>query len=95
MLASMPLPIRVTQLRRGDLVILEHWVRARTTPRRVMERAHIVLASAEGRSGDAICTALRVSRPTVTRWLKLLLLCEQESGRILRVTITIRGQRLE
>lgn len=65
----MPLPIRVTQLRRGDRVILEHWVRARTTPRRVMERAHIVLASAEGRSGDAICTALRVSRPTVTRWL--------------------------
>ncbi len=65
----MPLPIRVTALRRGDRLILEQWVRARTTPRRVLERARIVLASADGHGGDAICALLGVSRPTVSRWL--------------------------
>jgi len=65
----MPLPIRVTELQRGDRAILEQWVRARTTPRRVMERAQIVLASADGHGGDAICAMLGVSRPTVSRWL--------------------------
>jgi transposase len=44
-------------------------VRTRTTPQRVVERARIVLASAAGRSNAAICAALGVSRPTVTRWL--------------------------
>ena len=66
---AMPLSIRVTELRRGDRALLEQWVRARTTPRRVVERAQIVLASAKGLSGDAICTMLRISRPTVSRWL--------------------------
>ncbi len=65
----MPLPIRVTKLRRGDRARLEHWVRARTTPRRLLERARIVLASADGHAGTAICTLLGVSRPTVSRWL--------------------------
>ncbi len=65
----MPLPIRVTTLRRGDRTILEQWVRARTTPRRLLERARIVLASADGRAGEAICALLDVSRPTVSRWL--------------------------
>jgi transposase len=69
MLGTMPLPIRVTELRRGDRAILEQWIRARTTPRRVLERAHIVLASADGHGGDAICAMLGVSRPTVSRWL--------------------------
>jgi transposase len=65
----MPLPIRVTELRRGDRAALEQWVRGRTTPRRVVERARIVLASADGEPGEAICAAVGVSRPTVTRWL--------------------------
>lgn len=65
----MPLPIRVTMLRRGDRAVLESWVRARTTPRRVVERASIVLASADGESGDAICERIGVSRPTVILWL--------------------------
>lgn len=69
MFVAMPLPIRVTTLRRGDRALLEQWVRARTTPRRLMERAQIVLASAAGQSGDAICAMLAVSRPTVSRWL--------------------------
>ena len=59
----------MTTLRRGDRSALERSVRARTTPRRVLERARIVLASADGHAGDAICALLNVSRPTVSRWL--------------------------
>ena len=33
--------------------------------------------------------------PVVTRWLKLYLLCDEQSGEILRVTITIRGEAQE
>ncbi len=69
MLSAMPVPIRVTTLRRGDRAVLEQRVRARTTPRRVLERARIVLASADGHAGEAICLELGVSRPTVSRWL--------------------------
>ena len=35
----------------------------------MVERANIVLCSAEGRSGSAICREVGVSRPTVTQWL--------------------------
>ena len=65
----MPLPIRTIALRRGDRRRLEQLVRSRTTAHRVVERAQIVLASAAGASGSAICTQLTVSRPTVSRWL--------------------------
>jgi transposase len=65
----MPPPIRSVTLRRGDRAVLERWVRAGTTPQRVVDRARIVLASADGLSGDAICARLGVSRPTVTLWL--------------------------
>lgn len=68
-LALMPLPTRVTQLKRGDRAVLERWLRARTTPRRIVERARIVLASADGSSGSEICESVGVSRPTVTLWL--------------------------
>ena len=44
-------------------------MRSRTTEQRVVERAQIVLASAAGDSGNAICAQLGVSRPTVSRWL--------------------------
>jgi transposase len=68
-LEAMPLPVRIVQLKRGDRAALEEWVRARTTPPRVVERARIVLASAEGLSGSAICSTIAVSRPTVSLWL--------------------------
>ena len=48
---------------------MERLVNKRTTPQRVVERANIVLCSAEGRSGSAICREVGVSRPTVTQWL--------------------------
>ena len=65
----MPLPIRVIALRRGDRATLERWVRSRTTPQRVVERARIVLASADGVSGTDIGSRCAVARPTVSRWL--------------------------
>ena len=65
----MPLPVRIIKLKRGDRATLEAWVRGRTTPQRVVERARIVLASADGLAGDAICTRVGVSRPTVSLWL--------------------------
>ena len=65
----MPLPIRVTTLRRGDRAVLDAWVNARPSPRRLVERASIVLASADGEPGDVICNRVGVSRPTVILWL--------------------------
>src|SRR2546430_5309005 len=67
--ARMPIPRRVTTLHRGDRARLEQLVRSRTTPQRIVERARIVLASADGLSNAAICDAVRVAPPTVTRWL--------------------------
>ena len=90
----MGLPIRRIRLRRGDRRRLEQWVNKRTTPQRVVERAKIVLASADGLSGSAICTAVGVSRPTVTQWLDryeakgidALLQDRPRSGRPRRIT---------
>ena len=69
MFRVMPLPIRVVALRRGDRSRLEQLTRSRTTAHRVVERAHIVLASASGEAGSGICARFGVSRPTVTCWL--------------------------
>jgi len=65
----MPKPIRVTQLRPGDRSALERLVRSRTAPQRTVERARIVLASADGKPGSAICREVGVSHPLVKRWL--------------------------
>lgn len=62
-------PIRVTQLRHGDRAALERLVRSRTAPQRLVERVRIVLASADGMAGNAICKRVSVSRPMVQRWL--------------------------
>jgi transposase len=65
----MPLPVRRTQLRRGDRAKLSRIIRSRTAPRRLADRARIVLGSADGKSGGALCSEIGVSRPTVTLWL--------------------------
>lgn len=90
----MPLPIRVVVLRRGDRDRLERMTRSRTTPHRIVERAQIVLASAEGEPGSRICERFDVSRPTVTLWLdryeaegiKALLSDRPRSGRPKEIT---------
>jgi transposase len=50
-------------------VRLEAWLRCRTTPQRQVERARIVLGSAEGKSSYTLSEELGVSRPTIQRWL--------------------------
>ena len=90
----MGLPIRRIRLRRGDRKCLEKLVGRRTTPQRVVERAEIVLSSAEGISGLMICAQVGVSRPTVTQWLdryeadgmEALLGDRPRSGRPRRIT---------
>ena len=65
----MPLPIRRVTVPAADRARLEQLMRTRTTPQRVVERARIVLGSADGESGTALVARLGVSRPTVTLWL--------------------------
>lgn len=85
---------RRIRLRRGDRRRLEQLVSKRTTSQRVVERAKIVLSSAEGISGSKICTRVGVSRPTVTLWLDryeadgvaALLQDRPRSGRPRRIT---------
>ena len=48
--------------------ILEAWVRAKTTPQRVVLRSRICLLAAEGLSNNAIAKELGTSRPTVLLW---------------------------
>jgi transposase len=48
---------------------LEAWVRARTSPQRLVERARIILAAAEGASDVAVAQQLGCSRAKVARWL--------------------------
>src|SRR5258708_2739040 len=49
---------------------LETWVRAGTTPQRVVLRARICLRAAEGVSNSAIARELGTTRPTVICWRK-------------------------
>jgi transposase len=47
---------------------LEAWVRAKTTPQRVVLRSRICLFAAEGMSNSGIARELGTSRPTVLLW---------------------------
>jgi len=47
---------------------LEAWSRGRSTQARVVLRAKIVLAAAEGKTNEAIAAELGTSKPTVGRW---------------------------
>ena len=55
---------------------LEAWVRAGTTPQRIVLRSRICLLAAEGKSNNAIADQLGTSRPTVLLWRKRF----QEAG---------------
>jgi transposase len=61
--------IRIVQLAAEDRAALEKLIRTRTAEQRVIERAQIVLGSADGLSNREICEAVGVSHPTVTRWI--------------------------
>src|SRR2546426_923631 len=58
-----PLAIRPRQRK-----ALEHIVRSRTAQQRLVVRARIVLAAAEGKANRSLARELNVSRPTVLLW---------------------------
>jgi transposase len=58
-------PLNMTEEQRNTL---DAWVRARTTPQRVVLRSKICLLAAEGLSNNAIAVKLDTSRPTVLLW---------------------------
>jgi transposase len=60
-----PLPMEMEQRK-----TLEAWVRAKTTPQRVVLRSRICLLAAEGMSNNAIAQELDTTRPTVLLWRK-------------------------
>lgn len=60
-------PVRVAS---EDRRSLERWVRAGTTPQRLVLRSRIVLLLADGMSSRAAARALGVSRHTVDLWRK-------------------------
>jgi transposase len=70
MLLLMANTTRVLRLRRGDRAVLGSWLRSRTLPRRLLERAEIVLAAADGQSSRAIAGATGITRPTVLLWIR-------------------------
>jgi transposase len=44
------------------------WIRAKTTPQRIVLRSRICLLAAEGLANNAIAHRLETSRPTVLLW---------------------------
>ncbi len=47
---------------------LDAWIRAKTTPQRVVLRSQICLLAADGKSNNVIARQLGTSRPTVLLW---------------------------
>jgi transposase len=54
----------------ADRATLERWVRAPTTPQRIVLRSRMVLLLSEGLSAREVARRLRVSRHTVDLWRK-------------------------
>ena len=61
-------PRSALALTKEHRITLESWIRARTSPQRVVLRSQICLLAGEGRSNNSIAKALRISRPTVLLW---------------------------
>jgi transposase len=53
-----------------DRAVLTSWVRGRTTPRRLVERAQIVLGTADGLTPTEVSRSVGVTRATVYKWLE-------------------------
>ena len=52
----------------ADRTILERWSRGRSTQARLVTRARVVLAAAEGKENKDIAAELKISRGAVARW---------------------------
>lgn len=61
---------RVLRLRRGDREELDGWLRSRTLERRLVDRARIVLAAADGQSSRGIAQSQKVPRATALLWIR-------------------------
>jgi len=58
----------VVKVGKADREVLESWLRARTVPRELAVRAHVLLAGAGGEGVRATAERLKVSMNTVTPW---------------------------
>jgi transposase len=90
---------RSVQIPVEDREVLEQWIRSRTTPQRRVERARIVLGSADGKSGYDLRDELGIARPTIQRWLDRYeamglagLEDQPRSGRPKRITLAVVEQ---
>jgi transposase len=54
----------------ADRERLERWIRAATTPQRVVRRSRIVLLALDGLSATSVAARVGVSRPTVHLWIR-------------------------
>ena len=52
----------------ADRMTLERWSRGRSTQARLVTRARVVLAAAEGKENKAIASELKITRGAVARW---------------------------
>src|ERR1700736_150067 len=52
----------------ADRTILERWSRGRSTQARLVTRARVVLAAAQGKDNKDIAADLKLSRGAVARW---------------------------
>jgi transposase len=66
----MPTKIRLRELTAEERSAIEKLGRSRTEEARLVERAQIVLALADGDRPSHVATRLRISRPKVYLWLK-------------------------
>ena len=63
-------PATTITLTEDDRVTLTHWLRAGTTEQRLVLRARIILAAAEGQATQGIAAALGQRPATVSKWRK-------------------------
>lgn len=66
----MPTKVRLRELTAEERAVVEKLARSRTEEARLVERAQIVLALADGERPSHVATQLRFSRPKVYLWLK-------------------------
>ena len=65
----MPGPAAAIELTADEIHQLTAWVRAGTTPQRLVRRARLILGSAAGLGSRALARQERMSRTTVRRWV--------------------------
>jgi transposase len=65
-------------LSESEIIRLEQWIRAGSTPQQVVLRARIILCTSRGQSDQQIARELKVQRRTAALWRRRV--CEQGIG---------------